>query len=70
MLDILVIAIQVVDGPSLLCGSVEQIYAKSEKGFLIVQHAQNGRQDVYLLRYLVLHLRLTISITRLINNYR
>lgn len=54
VLDVLVDAVQVVDGPGVLGGGVQHVDAEGEIGFLIAQHAEDGGQDVDVLGYLVL----------------
>ena len=56
---VLIDAVQIVDGPCFFRRGVQQVNAKGEVGFGIVQHAHQRWQDIYLLGYLVLYLRLT-----------
>ena len=62
ILHILIDAVQVVHRPSLFFWCVEEVDAEGEVGLLVVEHAHDGGQDVYLLGNLVLYLRLALCI--------
>lgn len=54
MLDVLVDAVEIVDGPGIFGRGVEHVDAEGEIGFRIMEHAEHGGQDVDLLGNLVL----------------
>ena len=70
VLDILVDAVHIVDSPGVLCWGVEHINTEGEIGLGIVQTTHQRRQDVYLLRYLLLHLGVAVCHARLIDDNR
>ena len=61
ILAVLVHAVEIVDGPSLVGGRMEEVAAKSHIGLVITQIPQDGRHDVYLLGYGVAHTGLDVA---------
>ena len=70
MLDVLVDAVEIVDGPGIFGRGVEHVDAEGEIGFRIMEHAEHGGQDVDLLGNLVLDGGLQVGNPRLVYNNR
>ena len=70
MLDVLVDAVEIVDGPGIFGRGVEHVDAEGEIGFRIMEHAEHGGQDVDLLGNLVLDGWMLVGNPRLVYNNR